>query len=1840
MPDVQVPSTADFLAQVQARQGQPSPGNDTASFMAQVQARQGGPAPEPADPRTQYVTNFSQQALASGSRVVADDTGAEDHAEAMTQQFVSGLKDKFPDVGVDVAGKIFKPAMKEALRGQLMAQHIKQHTDYLNSGRFPGRRSTWSDVMQRVPLLAEQVEKGEADQRDQAAAMIANGTASSEDYRTIGRHMARGGYDANAPWGQKLWDMAGGATRFMAEWQMLAGPARMAGAPARLAVAAKGAGPIAQAGAAMVPAGLARTVLRPDKLAADVAQRTAQQVGFDDNGNLKVTPGESPDEAFNKAFTSEAVTNVVFEGMGFMGGKPGPFSLAKVAKGVPKLFAASQVAQEAGGGFTGGQGGITSRLIAAKTPEERNRALSDAGAELALFTAMETGMGAAAHIDYRASGADMVKAADAKLADQGLPEATRSRIIGNMMERAHAEIQGRGMQGPPPWAREAPGDAVSRLEAERTDATNRLLDAQSKGEHNTPRANQARTDLARIGQQLESAREAARTAAPPEAPESPQEPAEPPAAKAPPEPEIAQPAQGQAADPVEEAGKLFQKEFPDAKETSTGGLKGSNATHDFYLEHNAETGNLRLDFSYRDVNRAGRQAKQAGDTEAVPILRRLIKGLHDTGNGVEYVAIGGRERAYAALLKRAGFEQTAGPTGEGGELRTWKPKAPQAEPDAATRLKQGAEAARTLSPEAEAEFTKRFSQQSPDAAEDWLKQQKAQWRDDFMRVNKEYADDQLRERMAPKAPEPAPSPPQGEGTKAPTEPPPAPKVEPPALKQKPPLDYNTNDLIKRALSSDAVGTESEILQFLKNRAKAKGQPAPDLKLALAELDRMVENGEVHKHTFDNDSESIYTRPEKTRQRPPTPQEIADAKAELERSNESDVADAKRRGRDEASVRRTLDGELQKAAQVSRAALAKPRAGQPAAGEPENAPAPTPGGEADRDQLSIQRDAPEEHADVVADATANGPKEGKRLGIGQELAQAATQELTQEFLSEADRQAQDSARAEASRPTRPPGAGTPAPGEPAAPAAGTATPAAQPEPAAAPPTGAQPAGAPGGGVAAGGDAGIAADAMSKARQFLTDEAGHVDLARVGDLARQLFDKIKGTVSHVQDEMGKLSGRMFPATSKLSGESGEAMARMIAAQEYARRAAPDYIDRVLGKEADAETRQRYGAAMLEQFRFRYAKQEFDRAAMESSHAADALKAKADATADPVEKARLLDARKAELERANEYRQRRDRVTTAIGTDWSPLKTNADYQAVLAEPGYQDAVKKYQAEFAPKVEDNFRRAQGLEDNDPIHSRTQTPGMPINAKAMQPGDTFADGTKFIGTSRGKLSNLKARTYAFSREAGLDAEAYEPDLGAMIENTLGKGEYTAAKAEALRTLVSSNIAQWGTPGQQVEGAKELPFVNPPKGTQTNERGESSLYIQEPAYSEVRQALQVDAPFSPALIKAVGNVLTRASLASTVEAAYHSKNLLTMMLKPGMSPVDLVKNAYGIMTKDPATVARLTELARIGALKPAGFEAQASFLGGKLNPLTWAGKFLDVASDTMRATASDAFDRLANRKDIYGNKLIQDGEGSKRDFINQLGQYNKAAQSKLIVLLRDMGIGPFATAGSNYYMQGLKSITLDPGVKANSTAGQVQLRAEMLARTAGILATVGVANFLAWGNILGDDKTPLGAIKVGQNKEGRTAYFDLTALTGVTRGLRQTGLLALMQGARKGQGAGQVEDKATENVVSNLLHPAFGPPAQFAYTAYTGKNALGQNVAQQVSQAKTEKGIARGVAAGKAAPGSSQEWLNLQAALKNANPLLATLTGWNRPGKKVTPEEKIGQLAGPFGVKYAAPLKK
>ena len=153
----------------------------------------------------------------------------------------------------------------------------------------------------------------------------------------------------------------------------------------------------------------------------------------------------------------------------------------------------------------------------------------------------------------------------------------------------------------------------------------------------------------------------------------------------------------------------------------------------------------------------------------------------------------------------------------------------------------------------------------------------------------------------------------------------------------------------------------------------------------------------------------------------------------------------------------------------------------------------------------------------------------------------------------------------------------------------------------------------------------------------------------------YDTLRKFIDGLHDEYGKMGGRLFPATSKISEPTGNAMARLIAVNEHARRFTGFIIDKVCGPNLTPQENTLYGTT-LNELRLRtmegyYGKQ-----------AADLWQQGHDPALPITERTRLIaeSAKMTNLENG---------VGTMVGAKDSVLATVQDYQAALNSPRFQE-------------------------------------------------------------------------------------------------------------------------------------------------------------------------------------------------------------------------------------------------------------------------------------------------------------------------------------------------------------------------------------------------------------------------------------------------------------------------------------------------------------------------------------------------------------------------------------------
>ncbi len=781
----------------------------------------------------------------------------------------------------------------------------------------------------------------------------------------------------------------------------------------------------------------------------------------------------------------------------------------------------------------------------------------------------------------------------------------------------------------------------------------------------------------------------------------------------------------------------------------------------------------------------------------------------------------------------------------------------------------------------------------------------------------------------------------------------------------------------------------------------------------------------------------------------------------------------------------------------------------------------------------------------------------------------------------------------------------------------------------------------------------AEGIQKGRST-AQQADFTDPAQPGDPeVAQAQSRTRKGVDNLRYNWRELSGEQYPRVADKSESAADAMVRFASSRQHAERAAPYYIDAILkdvtdykvpDKDLTQKDRDSIGKLFMETFheeRFRHAREQYhtlsDKAFDRASRADAALRKvrrQLQTESDSIEIKNLKRERdglkklKADSEKeGKEWRSAAEAVVTFVGGYNSELGRESKYQETLKNKGYQEFNQRWTKEVVPLMNKFFKMAEGMEPDAEIDSLTQLPGRPFNAKAIKEGDnTPAENiVRVAGSKSGDLRNPKLYKLGFARRfTGASSRGYDVNPAAVIEHSIRESVQTGTKAEMFRELEKSGLLKWGKPGERHtfdgKAGEVFPDINPPKGTQMAGEGETRAFVHPDIKSDLRKALDLNERWGQ---YQAAKFITGASLTSLVEATTHGKNNFSMIWKPGVMPQDVVKSFAGVIKQDPATWKRIVELAELGAVKSHGLESASLDL--KYDPTKYvrmvSGKLLEVTDTAMRLTMDKAFDRLAARG------WAEDTPANRRNFINQVGQYNRLSQNKYVQWLRDTGWGPFATAATNYTVQGIRALMLSPGVKATGLRGAVMMRAEMLLRNSVAMGLVAATNYALWNSVFGDDKTPLGSIKLRNLPGGKSLTFDVGGMVGLPRGARTLGLLALAEGSRAGAPNGAIAEKFAEDVTHGLTHPAEGPAYQFLHGAATGHNSIGMPIAPDVH----DKNFT--TRAGEI--GHVQKFQDVLGAIKNLNPTLAALLGWARPRAKGERSdwETGSQLLGPIAPK-------
>lgn len=725
--------------------------------------------------------------------------------------------------------------------------------------------------------------------------------------------------------------------------------------------------------------------------------------------------------------------------------------------------------------------------------------------------------------------------------------------------------------------------------------------------------------------------------------------------------------------------------------------------------------------------------------------------------------------------------------------------------------------------------------------------------------------------------------------------------------------------------------------------------------------------------------------------------------------------------------------------------------------------------------------------------------------------------------------------------------------------------------------------------------------------------------------------------------RIANQTLPDVAARSEQSANRMVEYATSREAADATAKNFSAQILGsKYKDPVFAKKVGSVVVEE-RLRGIRSEFENAAQQATTPAE----------------------------ANKYAQQAKEVTSIIGKKDGAFATEADFQKALQDPEVQQALDIYKKTVQPLAEEQHLLTGGFESRaaydqavqDAIKSGQDLPSTKLAAPGPNTG-TFANlqakfedeaASKLGGTAtKGNLENPLQRRSRFSKAAMGTAENYETDLNQIVDRMV-KGNYEdAAKRRMFEQLEKDSLGVALPLGERPENLEQYGTSIP---LERRGSGNENLQFWPKREIEVplRHALNTDGPLTPnSLAKFAASGLNLAQMAGIADPVIHTGNMLAAIASspggktaigriarnlgqavPFANTVDAVARIIGkaidVARDTPEIRAQMERVAKAGALRP---------LHAPTGPLS---KILDISK-------LDRVGRLV-LDDFYQSMVdagFLDTPQNRRDFINQLGQYNSRLMSKTEAILKEGGLSPFIVAGKNFNRIGINRVGSlaglskgAPGLQAGSLGQELALRASRAAGAWGsLVVTPALFNYLMWGDIAGPKGTPFGKIALTEpDKNGKRVYLDPAQLTGLRRGLRATGLQAIAQGAETGENLPWVANAAFDDIKNAIISPYAGPAVTAASVALTGSTPTGFKKAKNVTPIGQSENNPR------------QKAENFNAALGNINPIQGAFLEGATPEKGEEGVEpgagvlrggkKFGEtIGGVLGVQKRTPLNE
>jgi hypothetical protein len=538
--------------------------------------------------------------------------------------------------------------------------------------------------------------------------------------------------------------------------------------------------------------------------------------------------------------------------------------------------------------------------------------------------------------------------------------------------------------------------------------------------------------------------------------------------------------------------------------------------------------------------------------------------------------------------------------------------------------------------------------------------------------------------------------------------------------------------------------------------------------------------------------------------------------------------------------------------------------------------------------------------------------------------------------------------------------------------------------------------------------------------------------------------------------------------------------------------------------------------------------------------------------------------EMDPPEKFEEAAGKVFSFIGKKKSPFKTEKEYQDFLNSDDAKTAIDRHKNLWREQKDPLYRRANDLDPETPLQTRGLQTGARINLKGILEEEAGVEPSK---TMTGKGTKVPRQTVTllkndpFGREAKGQGQDYEMSYEQMIKHGFTREGPVAAQHDWIKQMVQSGLAkitdQSSVPGFTLRGEPtvgRMLRINPWRG--------GWLQIPKSLLPEYDGIIDYHGRFEIPYLTSAMKYLTQESTQGLAEGSTHMSNLvmqlfsgpgptssalLNTLIKVGGGRIDFpIRVAAALVKGARAGESGMLDLIEIGAAKePFGKRINVPFTGGKLSVWNPMGSAINILDRGVRLQAAESYKAMVEKG------LVPDTETGLREYVNQMGQYNRRLQPRWTRALRDTHLSPFMTALQTFGAQGLRQLALSPGVKATSLPAAIALRADMLASFIGLAVSVGTINYLTSRNPLGPAGTHLGNIGwVGD--DGKVHQIPVGPLVGATRGLRMTGAQAFLESKMQGLSTGTALLQDSRALGNTVLEPLSGPGPQFISRAFTG----------------------------------------------------------------------------------------